>query len=214
MLQPLEEFNKETSTGLIELVERARRGDREAQGALFECYSPRICSYLTALVGNVEDARDLTTNTFLKAFEALGDCGKTDNRAPQGDSKEVSVGQSNSLKDSSKFKSWLYRIARNLANDYGRRQKRWQKIFKEMCNWKMPGREDYNDHIGEKELVQGALRKLSWQCRQCLLLHVIGNFSYKEIADMLSISETHVSVNICLAKKRLRKLLEGFLEEE
>src|SRR5579859_6128031 len=83
------------------MVELARAGDSEAFTILFIQHQFGIYGYLLGFVGNSEDARDLAQETFFKAWE------------------EVS-----NLHDPLRFKSWLYRIARNLAYDQGRRKRR------------------------------------------------------------------------------------------
>ena len=74
------------------LVLRAQSGDQLAFEALYERYNDQICRYLSRLIGNDGVGCELTQEVFLEAWEALI-----------------------SLRDPSRFASWLYRIATNRA---------------------------------------------------------------------------------------------------
>src|SRR2546423_13841792 len=88
------------------LVERAQQGDREALEDLYLIHFDRIYSYLHVSVGNRYDAKDLTTQTFLRMLESIG---------------RFKVG-------TSPFSPWLFRIAHNLAIDHFRATGRWQPV--------------------------------------------------------------------------------------
>ena len=85
-----------------DLVERAKRGDRDALEELYLLHFDRIYSYLHMSVGNRHDAEDLTTQTFLKMLESIG----------RFEWKSVP------------FSAWLFRIAHNLAMDLFRARQR------------------------------------------------------------------------------------------
>src|SRR5215203_6065019 len=55
-----------------ELVDRGKRGDRDALEELYLLHFDRIYSYLHMSVGNRHDAEDLTTQTFVKMLESVG----------------------------------------------------------------------------------------------------------------------------------------------
>jgi RNA polymerase sigma factor (sigma-70 family) len=76
-----------------ELVERARNGDTEAFGELFEQHRSRLHGWAERMTGDSYMADDIVQDAFMKAFLHLG-----------------------SLADTGRFLPWLYRIARNQAN--------------------------------------------------------------------------------------------------
>ena len=80
------------------LVEQAKAGRLDAVEALYREHAERIYGYLSASVGNPEDAEDLTIQTFVRMIESLE---RFEAR-------------------STPFAAWLYRIARNLAIDHFR----------------------------------------------------------------------------------------------
>jgi len=81
------------------LVARAKGGESEAFGLLYDFYMPRIYRFILFKVDRREEAEDLTHQTFLKAWESI--------------EKYESRGYP--------FSSWLYRIARNNVIDQYRR---------------------------------------------------------------------------------------------
>ena len=166
-----------------ELVKRAQEADRAAFTTLFQRYNASICTYLARMVGNDEDGRELAQETFLKAWQGLA-----------------------GLREASQFKPWLYRIATNLAYDYGRRQ---QKI--RMLPWvnsitNMRSRiTDPEELIVEREHTYQALAQVRPKFRTSMLLYHVAGFSQREISELLGISEKSVSTYICYGRQEFRK---------
>ena len=84
-----------------ELVARSRTGDTESFNQLVRRWERQIFALAYRTLGREEDARDVTQETFLRAFRAL-----------------------NGFRGQAKFSSWLYRIALNLCRDWVRRERR------------------------------------------------------------------------------------------
>src|SRR3954468_16243140 len=84
-----------------ELVDRSRSGDAESFNQLISRWERPIYALAYRVIGREEDARDVTQETFLRAFRGLA-----------------------AFKGQAKFSSWLYRIALNLCRDWVRRQRR------------------------------------------------------------------------------------------
>src|SRR6478735_3220760 len=84
-----------------ELVARSRTGDTESFNQLVRRWERPIFALAYRTLGREEDARDITQETFLRAFRALS-----------------------GFKGDAKFSSWLYRIALNLCRDWMRRDRR------------------------------------------------------------------------------------------
>ncbi|KKU55975.1 MAG: RNA polymerase, sigma-24 subunit, ECF subfamily [Parcubacteria group bacterium GW2011_GWA1_47_11] len=81
------------------LVEKARKGNSEAFGILYDYYLPKIYRFVLFKVSHKQQAEDITQHAFMKAWENMG------GYKPQGHP----------------FGSWLYRIARNSVIDYYRK---------------------------------------------------------------------------------------------
>src|SRR6187397_111390 len=84
-----------------ELVDRSKTGDTESFNQLVRRWERPIFALAYRTLGREEDARDVTQETFLRAFRALP-----------------------GFKGDAKFSSWLYRIALNLCRDWMRKDRR------------------------------------------------------------------------------------------
>jgi RNA polymerase sigma-70 factor, ECF subfamily len=177
---------------LTRAVDCARTGDQKAFTTLFEHYNRPICTYLTRLVGKNDLVQELAQDIFIQVWQYLP-----------------------TLRDPAKFRPWLYRIATNIVKSHWRRTKVLQ------CRSWQEAEEDNTDkalivdapdeHVGGSELIKLVLEQLSPPERTCLVLQTEG-FSLREIAELLEISETYVSVHISRGKNRFRQIyqyLEG-----
>jgi RNA polymerase sigma factor (sigma-70 family) len=180
-------------SSLMEAVKLARAGKHEAFTRLFKHYGDEIYSYVVGLVGNAEDAYDLTQETFLRAWERL----------PM-------------LRDAAKFKPWLYCIARNLVHDYWRRKKRelWISLEKTGEQDVFVSNSHPEEEIAEAQLIWLALAEVLVRYRSCLLLQVEGGFSHSEIAELLGIRKACVSTYLSIARKQFRQAYYRLANQE
>ncbi len=176
------------TTWFVEVVRDAQAGNLAAFDTLFRYYNARICTYLTRMVGNDEEGRDLAQETFIKVWRTLPE-----------------------MKDGSRFEIWLYRIATNTAIDQLRRRKfRWplcknheaEDAFESM---RVAGPEE---QIEEAELIKLALAQLSPRYRACLLLQRVVGFSQREIAQSLNLSEKSISIYVGRGCEQFRQAYE------
>jgi RNA polymerase sigma-70 factor (ECF subfamily) len=161
-----------TSTAAVDvrdLVDRGKRGDREALEELYLLHFDRIYSYLHMSVGNRHDAEDLTTQTFLRMLESIG----------RFEWKAVP------------FSAWLFRIAHNLAMDHFRAGKRVQP---EEEVPEPPGSEEASaEHhalhsIGRASMLD-LIAELSPEQRQVLTLKFVFGFANGDVANILGKTE-------------------------
>jgi RNA polymerase sigma-70 factor (ECF subfamily) len=130
--------------------------------ALYSAYSRRMYQRIYSLVGNREDAEDLTQEVFVRALRALP-----------------------TLQTSRNLSGWLYRIATNLALDMLRHRRliAWQSI--DAQEWTLEASEACDPqtrYSGGVELASQALDTLPECYRAGLLLHAEG-YSSAEIAQ-------------------------------
>ena len=150
------------------LVERAKRGDREAFEELYLLHFDRIYSYLQLSVGNKHDAEDLTNQTFVKMIESID---RFEWRNP--------------------ISAWLFRIAHNLAMDHFRSRRRWQS---EEEPPEPPGSEERSAEdeafraIGQQSMFE-LIENLSEDQQQVLTLKFAFDFSNAEVGTILGKSE-------------------------
>lgn len=186
-------------------LERAVKGDREAFSALVEKYQSFIYNTAYSIVGNREDADDISQETFLKAYRSLS-----------------------SFRRESKFSSWLYRICMNTARDYMRAAARhpqttmptWGDDNDTEIDLQAPPEETVPEEILERAelrtVVRRAIASLSDDHRQIIVLRDISGYSYEEIADLLQLSIGTVKSRISRARAAVRDILirGNFLPDE
>ena len=160
------------------LIERARGGDREAYAALVERHQQRLGGYLVHLIGDRELALDLTQDTFVRAYTALG-----------------------ATRPGLALRPWLFRIATNLAYDVLRRRRRiaWVPLSSAVDR----ARDDAAP-IEEQELVRLALRRLRPGEQVVLVLCGIEDHSYAEAASALDSTPDAVRKRLTRAKEHFR----------
>jgi RNA polymerase sigma-70 factor (ECF subfamily) len=167
------------------LVLRAKDGDQSAFEILYERYNDRICRYLTRMTGDDGVGCELTQDVFLKAWEALL-----------------------SLRDPSRFASWLYRIATNRAYNYQEHTRLLRTISWEehTATTEIPGLAGPEEQVEEAELLKLALARVSPTYRPCLILYVIEEYSQRQIAELLQIKESSIGRYVSRGKEELRQM--------
>ena len=149
---------------------------------IFARYHSSIYGYILGMVGNPEQAQDLTQDTFVKAFKALP--GTHDLVLP----------------------AWLYRIATNTALDALRHRRRLTWLpFAPGEDEAIPADEpDLPTHLAEDEAMRVALSRLTLQQRACLLMRARDGLSIDEIAMATRMSKGNVKMTLYRAKERFR----------
>lgn len=178
-------------------VERARAGDEAAFAAIYEKYERPIYSLVYRLMGNAEDAFDITQDVFVKAYKALG---KTN--------PELNLS------------AWLHRIASNACMDVLRRRKivRWLPWDPAEHTNITPASENDEPEYRvvsrqTKEQVQAVLNKMNERYRLCLVLREYQDLSCEEIADVLGISRQAVKSTLFRAREQFREIYERMEQE-
>lgn len=178
----------------LNLVQRARSGDRDAFAALLERYEKQVYHQALRMVANPEDAADITQEAFLKAWQGLPSF--------QGDSS---------------FSTWLYRLTDNAAIDLLRREKKRRgdaSLDDEEYQWdstladpnSTPERKLEQQEL--RRAVAEGLNKLSEEHRRVLVLREINGLSYEEIASILELTAGTVKSRIARARIALARLLK------
>jgi RNA polymerase sigma-70 factor (ECF subfamily) len=161
------------------LVALAQAGDNAAFAVLVARYQQMVGAYLLHLTGERELARDLSQDTFVRAYRALP------RAAP-----DLS------------FRPWLYRIATNLAHDYWRRQRLYRWLPVSVLEHH-PG-DDTTAPMAEQELVRQVLARLKPEERAVLLLCGLERLPYSEAAAALGSSAEAIRKRFARAKDRFR----------
>ncbi len=149
---------------------------------LFTRYHAHIYGYLLGLVGNAEQAQDLTQDTFLQAYKAFS---RTPDLAPP---------------------TWLYRIATDVALDalhWRRRPAAFPVAPGNDRQWVAVGA-GMASACAEHAAMPTVLVRLTPRQRACLLLRARDGFSIDEIAHILGISAGNVKVTLHRVKEQCR----------
>jgi RNA polymerase sigma factor (sigma-70 family) len=157
---------------------------------VFRLYHLRVFHYALQLVGNRDDALDITQETFLRLHRHW---------ARRDPAKPISA--------------WLYAIARNLAIDSLRRRGTRAETAEDPAIPDTLAR-DPEGQATNAELQQrlwSAIRSLPEPLREVLLLRDWHGMRYAEIAEVTGINTTTVTSRLFEARQRLRKQLRGYL---
>ena len=168
------------------LVDRFRRGDREAFAELVVRYQRPVYNAAWWVLRNAEDARDVAQNVFMKVAERL------DEYDPRY-----------------RFFSWIYRIAVNESLNLLRRHDREEPLDDEVER-AGPERDDPEARVSEAERdgkVRDAVMRMSANDRTVLMLRHFSELSYQEIAEVLDVDEKTVKSRLFEARQRLRGTL-------
>ena len=168
------------------LVHQTLQGDREAVTELFERLQQPLLNYLYHMLGERQTAEDIGQEAFIRAFERLDQLG------PPWD-----------------FKSWLFRIASNLAIDYIRSEKRYMNEEEYSLDKPTPTLRPIERSVEQAEqrrVIHKTLEDLPTAYRQAFILKEINNFSYQEIAQSLNCSYENARQLVHRARLRFRDL--------
>jgi RNA polymerase sigma-70 factor, ECF subfamily len=172
-----------------ELVQAAQRGDADAFGRLVLRYQSRIVA-LAASLGAGADAEDLAQDAFIRAYGSI--------RKFRGEST---------------FKTWLYRVALNVARSHLEKQGRWSRIWatsrddEDQVAPRAAVRAVFDETLVRRDLIDRALAKVPLELRTAVVLRDVQGFEYREIAEMLEIPIGTVESRIYRARQALRPLL-------
>ena len=192
------------STAEDQFLERLRRGETAAFERVVAEHTGDVYALLYRLTSDPEEARDLTQETFLRAFQSIG-----------------------RFRGDANLKTWIYRIAVNQARNrwrWWRRRRRDVTVSLDATNDRTEQplsanlrNEDAIDPEQEtlarerEGHLRGALLELKRPFREAVILRDVEGFSYEEIADTLQISIGTVKSRLSRGRLELRRKLEGSL---
>ena len=169
------------------LIHKAARGDEVAFEQLVKEHQNLVYNVALRLCGNREDAMDISQETFIKAWRALG-----------------------KFRFECNFSTWIYRITVNTAKDYVRKENSMPHGV-EISEIDDVSSDDSPDEAAIKndrvQDLKNAMDKLSLEHKEIITLRDIEGYSYEEIASMLSLEVGTVKSRINRARSALKKLL-------
>ncbi len=185
-----------------ELVERYGAGDGESFRMLVERYQDRVYHIVYGIVGNKDEAEDLSQEVFLRVYRFL-----------------------HRFKGKSRFYTWLYRLTVNVCLSARRKRKNEPgKIFS------LADSSKYGDDPGEIELadesfsplkvlqnremaetIKSAINSLSEVLKSTFVLREFEELSYEELTRVLQCSKGTIKSRLSRAREQLRRKIEPYL---
>lgn len=171
------------------LLKRIAEGEREIFGELVLKHQDFIFNVVKGYVRFEEEARDITQEVFLKAYENL-----------------------EKFRGDSKLSSWLYRIAYNLSMNWSERRAGRETQLDDSLAETIAAPPDLADEIYERELILARiteiLDEIPLKYKVVIKLYYFEEKSYQEIADTLAIPINTVKIQLLRAKEHIRKRLD------
>jgi len=181
------------------LVTRAKEGDQSAQGKLVQLWYKRIYNFGYKFFMDHDLAMEVSQKTFISMCKNLP-----------------------SLQDNARFKSWLYKIAVNYCREEVRKRKNdrslsfdvvWNRDAEESPKWESAGQrydnpESQLQRLELADILQEALAELNVEQREVVIMKEYEGLKFREIAEVLNISENTVKSRMYYGLDGLRKILD------
>jgi RNA polymerase sigma-70 factor (ECF subfamily) len=180
------------------LIVRAKSGDQVAQGKLVQLWYKRIYNFGFKFFLDHDLAMEVSQRTFISMCKSLPN-----------------------LQDTARFKPWLYKIAVNYCREEARKKKGnralpfdlvWNTNAEDSPGWES-SRQRYDNperqlqHAELSDILQKALLQLSEEQREIVIMKEYEGLKFREIADILNISENTAKSRMYYGLDGLKKIL-------
>ena len=172
-----------------ELISRFQNGDERAYVELVNRYKDRLLNFVFQFLGDIEQAEDVVQDTMLRLYE-----------------------KKHYYKEIAKFSTWIYTIARNLANTELRKRKRRKTTYLSQLSkerqFEIPAIQDdvdqslHNEFINDR--IQSAINNLSEHFKIVIILRDIQELSYEEISNIVEVPLGTIKSRINRARIQLQ----------
>lgn len=172
----------ESDSRLETLIAAIATGDRTAVAALYEETRTAVYGFALSIVRNAEDAQDVLQDTYVRVWSAAR------GYSPMG-----------------KPMAWILTIAKNLSMSVLRERVRTPDIPEEV--WLTAAAESPYERTEQRLVLSAAMRVLSDEERQIVVLHAVTGLKHIEIARLLALPLPTVLSKYSRARKKLEKTL-------
>lgn len=169
------------------LLRRLKRGDRDALEALYREHAERVWRFVRLRCRSRETACDIVQETFVRVMKSVG-----------------------TFQGRSSLGTWLFAIARNVAVDMSRRQRRRQSEQSEPAILRLVPAEWVSDPVERAEqsdAVRNAVARLRPAQRDAIVLCELCDMSIRDAATALEWSESRMKTTLHRARNKLREAL-------
>ena len=183
-----------------EVIESCKAGNEKAFAEIVLHYQKRVFNIAYRMLGNLEEAKDLSQEVFISVFESIKD-----------------------LKEEIKFESWLTAITLNHCRNRWKYLKRRQYFNSESLDDPVETEDgtmpravadpsDNPETLYEKKMIQQFIQKgllqLKEDQRELLILRDLQGFSYEEMGETLGLPEGTIKSKLHRARMDLKEVLE------
>ncbi|HEV2641805.1 MAG TPA: RNA polymerase sigma factor [Candidatus Elarobacter sp.] len=168
-------------------MRRASTGDAQAQRTLYDAHVERVYRLAYRLAGDDDLAADLTQETFIRAFDRLGE-----------------------FRNESALGTWLHTIAVSVSLGALRKQKRRAVRHAPLDEAVDVGREDRVADADLRTRLHEAINALPEGYRTVFVMYEVEGYTHQEIATALGVQVTTSKGQLFRAKARLREALKQF----
>ncbi len=169
----------------LDLVALAKTGDKNAVSMLWDVITPKLYGYLVNMLKDKSLADDILQETWLKAITSLNKF------EPRG----------------IKFSAWLFAIARNECRQHWCRNGRTITLNEDEDLEKVPDNFITKENLTDKIFLDEILDKIPERDQEILRLRYLAEFSFKEIAQILSIPPITARLRVYRALSKARVAL-------
>ena len=177
-----------------ELIKSFQNGDQRAYIELVNRYKDKLTNFVYQFLGDIEQAEDVVQDTMLKLYE-----------------------KKHYYKEIAKFSTWIYTIARNLANTELRKRKRRKITYlshmsNEERQYDLPAIQDdvdqdlQNNYINNR--IQFAIKQLPDHFRTVIILRDIQDLSYDDVSKIVGVPLGTIKSRINRARLQLQAELQ------
>ena len=177
-----------------ELIRRFQAGDERAYVELVNRYKDKLLNFVFQFLSDIEQAEDVVQDTMIRLYE-----------------------KKHYYKEIAKFSTWIYTIARNLANTELRKRKRRKTTYlsqlsKEERQFEIPAAQDdvdqslHNEFINDR--IQSAINNLPEHFKLVIILRDIQELSYDDISNIVEVPLGTIKSRINRARIQLQAELQ------
>ncbi len=173
-----------------QLMKRFQEGDENAYSELVNRYKNKLINFIYNYVGDVDSAEDIVQDSMIKLYQ-----------------------KKHYYKEIAKFSTWLYTIAKNLANTELRKRKQRKitllsQLSKGGKDFALPSNENSVGHDIQTDiatrLIQKAINELQDKFREVIILRDIQELSYDDISSIVNVPIGTVKSRINRARLQLQ----------
>jgi RNA polymerase sigma-70 factor (ECF subfamily) len=168
---------------LDDAVSRARLGDVDAFETVYRAHAPAVYALCRRMSGDDGEARELTQDVFVQAWQRLG-----------------------SFRGQSTLATWLHRVAVNVVLGHFRRADR--RVFNGLDEEGAPALECRSPSLDDQLDITTALGRLPAGARTVFVLHEMYGYSHEEIAQMTGVAPGTARAQLWRARRAMLEALD------